>query len=157
MELKFTVHTKIQKPVAEVFDGVYNPSKLSQYFTTGGASGPLDEGTTAYWSFADFPGPAAPVRVKQVTPNRLIAFEWGGENDMPLCRVEVKFEPLGENETLVSITESGWPETPKGLHDSRAERCAHLRSRPYRSSWSCSRSHTRSRGYCTSIPSPLSC
>lgn len=53
MELKFKVQTKIQKPVAEVFDAVYNPSKLSGYFTNGGASAPLDEGTTVEWAFAD--------------------------------------------------------------------------------------------------------
>jgi hypothetical protein len=44
MELKFKVHTKVQKPVQEVFAAVYEPAKLSGYFTTGGASGPLDEG-----------------------------------------------------------------------------------------------------------------
>ena len=41
MELKFKVQTKIQKPVAEVFDAVYSPEKLSGYFTNGGASAPL--------------------------------------------------------------------------------------------------------------------
>jgi uncharacterized protein YndB with AHSA1/START domain len=114
MELKFTVRTKIQKPVSEVFDGVYDPSKLSQYFTTGGASGPLGEGTTVIWRFADYPGDV-PVRVKKVEPDRLIVFEWGGEDDTPVCRVEMTFEPLGEAETLVRISESGWPETQKGL------------------------------------------
>lgn len=29
MQLKFQVQTKIQKPVAEVFDAVYNPTKLN--------------------------------------------------------------------------------------------------------------------------------
>ncbi len=128
MQLKFTVQTKIQKPVAEVFDGVYNPGKLSQYFTTGGASGPLDEGTTVIWNFADFPG-EAPVRVKKVVPNRLIAFEWdageGVEDDAGkkevrtyeglVCRVEMTFEALDDGSTLVRISESGWPETQKGL------------------------------------------
>src|ERR1051325_85553 len=118
MELKFKVHTKIQKPVEEVFDGVHNPSKLSRYFTTEGATGPLDEGTTVYWSFADFPGPAAAVRVKEVTPNRRIVFEWGGQDDFPVCRVEMTFEPLDGGATLVSISESGWPETQKGLDQS---------------------------------------
>jgi len=119
MQLKFTVQTKIQKPIAEVFDGVYNPSKLSQYFTTGGASAPLDANTTVMWSFADFPG-SFPVRVKEVVPHQLIAFEWDagdehGPVDGVICRVEIKFESLGDNETMVSITESGWPETEKGL------------------------------------------
>lgn len=129
MELKFTVTTKIQKPVAEVFDGVYNPAKLSQYFATGGASGPLDEGKTVIWNFADFPG-EVPVRVKKVVPNRLIAFEWGageGGEDAAgnkevrtykdvVCRAQIAFEALDDSSTLVSISESGWPETEKGLH-----------------------------------------
>lgn len=71
MELKFQVYGKIAKPVAEVFDAVYNPDKLGGYFTTGGASGPLDEGTSVTWDFADFPG-AFPVQVKKVEPGRLI-------------------------------------------------------------------------------------
>lgn len=53
MELKFEVQGRIAKPVDEVFDAVYNPDKLSGYFTTGGASGPLDEGVTVTWDFAD--------------------------------------------------------------------------------------------------------
>jgi len=55
MELRFQVYGKIAKPVAEVFDAVYNPSKLSGYITTGGASAPLVEGSTVTWDFADFP------------------------------------------------------------------------------------------------------
>jgi len=111
MQLKFKVQAKIQKPVAEVFDAVYNPKKLSAYFTTGGASAPLDPGTTVTWDFADFPG-AFPVRVKEVVPNRLIAFEWDKQ------RVEMTFEALGENNTLLSISEGEWPETQKGLDQS---------------------------------------
>ena len=128
MELKFTVQTKIQKPVAEVFDAVHNPSKLSQYFATGGASGPLEEGTTVIWKWADFPGDA-PVQVKKVVPNKLIEFEWtAGEGTMDdqgnlqvksypdmVCRVEMSFEALDDRSTLVRITEYGWPETQKGL------------------------------------------
>jgi uncharacterized protein (UPF0297 family) len=34
MELKFQVQGKIKKPVTEVIDAVYNPKKLSGYFTT---------------------------------------------------------------------------------------------------------------------------
>jgi uncharacterized protein YndB with AHSA1/START domain len=113
MQLKFKVHTKIQKPVGEVFDGVRNPEKLSRYFTTGGASAPLDANTTVMWEFADFPG-AFPVRVKEVVPDKLIAFEWDAADGI-VCRVEIAFEALNDGETLVSISESGWPETEKGL------------------------------------------
>jgi uncharacterized protein YndB with AHSA1/START domain len=114
MELKFTVQTKIQKPLAEVFDAVYNPSKIAQYFATGGASAPLDAGTTVIWQFADFPG-EVPVRVKEVVPNQRIAFEWDAGEGNTACRVEMKFESLEDGSTMVSITESGWPATQKGL------------------------------------------
>ncbi len=128
MELKFAVQTKIQKPLAEVFDGVYNPSKLSKYFTTGGASGPLAEGTTVIWRFADYPGDI-PVQVKKVVPNQLIVFEWGAGEGVEeadgtksvethgdvVCRVEMTFEALEGGSTLVRISESGWPSNEKGL------------------------------------------
>ena len=55
MSLKFQVYGKIARPVAEVFDAVYNPAKLSGYFTTGGASAPLDEGTTVRGTSPTFP------------------------------------------------------------------------------------------------------
>ena len=52
MELKFTVQAKIKKSLEEVFDAVYNPKKLSKYFTTGGASGALDEGAESTMGFS---------------------------------------------------------------------------------------------------------
>ena len=58
MELKFEVSGRISKPVDEVFEAVVNPGHLSQYFTTGGAKGRLETGTTVTWDFHDFPGAA---------------------------------------------------------------------------------------------------
>jgi len=108
MQLKFTVNAKIQKPVAEVFDAVYDPKKLSSYFTTGGSNGPLDEGQTVIWQFADYPG-EVPVTVEQTIPNQLIAFAWGEQH------VRIEFKPLDDGGTLVTISEGEWPETQKGL------------------------------------------
>jgi uncharacterized protein YndB with AHSA1/START domain len=117
MELKFQIQTKIQKPVAEVFDAVYNPRKITQYFATESASAPLVEGTRVIWRFADYPGDV-PLAVKTVVPNQLIAFEWetmeGGYN----TQVEMRFEALGTEETLVSISEGNWKENQKGLNSS---------------------------------------
>ncbi len=78
MDLRFTVQTRIQKPVTEVFDAVYNPKKLTKYFTTGGADGPLDEGKTVMWSFIDsgVKIPPFPVKVKKLVRNKLIQFSW---------------------------------------------------------------------------------
>ena len=128
MELRFRVQMKIQKPVAEVFDAVYNPAQLSGYFTTGGASAPLVEGTTVTWRFADYPGDI-PVQVRRVIPNQKIVFEWeasencgdaqgAGEAITPVgynTTVEMEFKALSPQETLVSIAEHGWRPTPQGL------------------------------------------
>jgi uncharacterized protein YndB with AHSA1/START domain len=129
MQLKFKVQTKIQKPLAEVFDAVYNPTKLSAYFTTAGASTPLDEGTTVLWRFADYPGDI-PVTVKKLIPNQQITFQWDAyeppakpENKLPpdpnyKTTVEITFEFLAPDNTLVTISESGWRETQQGLDGS---------------------------------------
>jgi uncharacterized protein YndB with AHSA1/START domain len=117
MELKFQVHGKIRKPVADVFDAVHNPRKLSGYFTTGGASAPLVQGTTVTWDFADFPG-AFPVEVREVVPNRLIVLEWQAADGDYNTTVRIEFEPLDAESTLVRISESGWKESQKGLDSS---------------------------------------
>jgi len=121
MELKFQVQTKIQKPIAEVFDAVYNPKKLSGYFTTGGASAPLVEGTTVEWTFADTPGAEIgpfPVEVKKLIPDELISFEWENSGGGYNTRVEMIFEKTGTDETLVKISEGGWKENEDDLKNS---------------------------------------
>jgi uncharacterized protein YndB with AHSA1/START domain len=117
MDLKFQVYAKVAKPVAEVFDAVYNPKRLSGYFTTGGASGPLDAGTTVTWDFADFPG-AFPVHVRKVERNKLIELEWKASDGDYDTQVRMEFESLGRDATLVRISESGWRQTPQGLKSS---------------------------------------
>lgn len=117
MDLRFQVHAKIAKPVAEVFDAVYNPKKLSAYFTTGGASAPLDEGTTVRWAFHDFPD-SFPVRVRTVERDTLIELEWESGEGGYDTKVRMEFEALDDRSTLVRISEWGWRQTPKGLASS---------------------------------------
>jgi uncharacterized protein YndB with AHSA1/START domain len=116
LELKFTVQGKIRKPVGEVFDAVYDPKKLSAYFTNGGATGPLKEGTSVTWSFAEFPG-TFPVRVKKVVKNETISFEWAlpGSEMVP---VEFNFTSTENQQTLVKIFCSGFRDTQKSLDES---------------------------------------
>lgn len=142
MQLKFEVHAKIQKPLAEVFNAIYDPEKLSGYFTTGGSSGPLEEGATVIWRFADYPGDI-PVTVKTLVPNKQIILEWDAYEPAEQSTqfdakstqleesaskthpssgykttVEMTFESLGPSNTLVKISESGWRETQQGLDGS---------------------------------------
>jgi uncharacterized protein YndB with AHSA1/START domain len=122
MDLKFRVAARIAKPVGEVFEAVVNPEHLSQYFTTGGAKGRLETGATVTWDFHDFPG-AFPVKIIEVSKDKRIVLNWGAADDAPPgqpesphdTKVTMDFEQLEDGRTLVSISEEGWRETPKGL------------------------------------------
>jgi uncharacterized protein YndB with AHSA1/START domain len=122
MDLKFQVVARVARPVAEVFDAVYNPDKLKGYFTTAGASAPLDPGTTVTWEFADFPGPF-PIQVLEVVPERAITFTWPAAKGGTDTRVEMEFEPLDAVSTMVRIRESGWHPTQDGL-DASYDNCS---------------------------------
>lgn len=118
MAYEFTVRGRIARPVADVFEAVVNPAKLSGYFTTGGAQGRLKTGATVTWDFHDFPG-AFPVHVVEVVPNEKIVLRWGAApDDDPAGNYEttvtMTFEALEDGRTLVAIHETGWRETPAG-------------------------------------------
>lgn len=117
MDLTFKVSAHISKPVAEVFEAVVDPDKLSGYFTTGGAKGRLETGATVTWDFADFPG-AFPVHVIEVVPQKKIVLRWDAADpgEPYQTTVTMEFEPLdGDTRTLVSISEEGWRQSEAGL------------------------------------------
>jgi uncharacterized protein YndB with AHSA1/START domain len=133
VDLSFTVQTKIQKPVNEVFEAVHNPKNLSSYFTSGGSDGPLDEGKTVLWKFNDVGDKIviAPVKVQKVVRNKLIRFSWEASEGLFDVKtgsipdsggydtvVEMSFEPLNASETLVKIVEGKWRSTEGGLQGS---------------------------------------
>jgi len=119
MAYDFKVSGRISKPVHEVFEAVADPSKLSGYFTTGGAQGRLETGATVTWDFHDFPG-AFPVHVVEVEQDRRIVLRWDAAlDDDPAglyeTTVTMTFEPLEDGRTLVTITEEGWRQNEAGL------------------------------------------
>lgn len=112
MAYEFTVSGRIGKPVHEVFEAVADPSKLSGYFTTGGAKGRIEPGATVTWDFHDFPG-AFPVHVVAVEQDKKIVLRWGAApDDDPSgdyeTTVTMTFEGLDDGRTLVKIHEAGW-------------------------------------------------
>jgi uncharacterized protein YndB with AHSA1/START domain len=130
MDLTFKVSARIAKPVAEVFEAIADPSELSRYFTTGGAKGRLETGSTVTWDFHDFPG-AFPVWVIEVVPERRIVLQWEAGDEPPSnaneanasgrykTTVTITLEPLDDGQrTLVSISEEGWRQTEAGLKSS---------------------------------------
>ncbi|HCM27402.1 MAG TPA: ATPase [Treponema sp.] len=122
MDLKFSVAARIAKPVGDVFEAVVNPERLSSYFTTGGAKGRMESGATVIWDFHDFPG-AFPVKVDEVVADKRIRLHWAAADDGPEGQpaephdttVTMVFEQLDDGRTLVTVSEEGWRETPKGL------------------------------------------
>lgn len=128
MDLKFRVAARISKPVHEVFEAVADPRQLSRFFTTGGASDRLVQGSTVTWDFHDYPG-AFPVEVAELVPDEKIVLLWdaaegeqqvaqGGEIKSAdyKTRVTMSFSPLDEGKrTLVEIREEGWRETQAAL------------------------------------------
>ena len=116
MEIGFHVNIRVQKPIAEVFDAVVNPKKISGYFTKT-ASAPLQEGEQVIWTFPEFPGDV-PVTVRKVVPNSLIQLEWHAEEGDYFTQIQMKFKPISSDVTLVTIKESGWRDTEKGVESS---------------------------------------
>jgi len=124
MDLRFEIAGRIDRPVEDVFEAVVNPDTLSAYFTTGGATGRLETGAAVEWDFHDFPG-AFPVKVVEVEDNRKIGLEWEAEDSNDEAgrydtRVIMRFEPLEDGRTLVSIAEEGFRQSDSGLRASYA-------------------------------------
>lgn len=115
---EFQVHTRIRKPVAEVFDAIVNPEKIGSYFATGGVSAPMKEGSTITWSFLEFPG-NQPMSIRKLVKDKEIELDWI-EDEGKKTDVLIKFEELGPQETLVTIKHSGHKEDESGLKDSYA-------------------------------------
>ena len=114
-ELSFTVSGRISRPVAEVYEAVTDPDRLSKYFTTGGARGRLEPGAEVSWDFADFPG-RFPVTVVEAEGPRRIVIEWDGNETVDdRTRVVFEFASIDDGaRTLVTITESSWRATEAG-------------------------------------------
>ena len=112
MEFKFQVQLKIRKPIAEVFDAVVDPKKLSGYFV-GQASGPLVAGATVQWKFPELDKPF-PVVVREVVKDEKVVFEWESAEGGYNTRVEMAFKPMDGGATMVQVAESGWKQTPEG-------------------------------------------
>lgn len=116
MEPNYQVQLKIPRPVAEVFDAVLKPEKLSAYFVQT-ASGPIVEGTTVKWRFAEVPG-EHDVAVLDVLKDQRIVLEWGAPDKSRKIRVTITFQPLESGDTMIQISESGWGNTPEDVKSS---------------------------------------
>jgi uncharacterized protein YndB with AHSA1/START domain len=111
MDIDVKVKDKVLKPIAEVFDAVFNPQKLSNFFISR-ASGSLEEGVSTTWFFDDIGG-QLPVMVKVVRENELIAFEWAASGIK--AQVSIAFTPIDPDSTSVTIIEKAFPFDQAGV------------------------------------------
>lgn len=124
----YTVKTKINRSVSEVFNAVVDPELICKYFAER-TDGGLIEGNRVTWFWQDWG--EYPVNVISVDQNRLvkIAFDtkdWKktGEDEIA-CTItaELEFESINEGSSNLTISESGWGTDDAGLKGSH-ENCS---------------------------------
>lgn len=107
----------IRQPIAMVFAAFADPQITSKFWFTNG-SAPLEAGTTVRWDWAMF-GISEEVFVKALEPNRRIVIEWPGHGTTNT--VEWLFTARGNNQTVVSVQESGFDPQDTKLVDKVAD------------------------------------
>jgi uncharacterized protein YndB with AHSA1/START domain len=100
MKLESNAFIQIQKPITEVFEGIVNPSKMTNYFISE-SNGRLDAGKNLIWKFPEFPD-TFPITETKVETNHSISFVWD-----PETVVTITLKSLPDNSTLVQVNENG--------------------------------------------------
>ena len=109
LEVKAAI--QISKPVNEVFEAIFDPLQMTNYFISK-ASGPMEENKKIIWRFPEF-DMDVPVRVGKIEKNKFITFYW--DNDGVELLTEMTLTPKTNNSTLVSITEKSMENDEDGI------------------------------------------
>lgn len=110
--LELVARIQIQKPVSEVFEGIVNPEKMSNYFISK-SSGRMEKGNNLTWHFPEFEE-GFPVEVGKVEQDKLVTFFWDSNKEK--TEVSIKLSEKSKNNTLVTVTEKGKENTPEGIN-----------------------------------------
>ena len=100
MKLVSNASIQIQKSIEEVFEGMVNPEKMTNYFISE-SSGRLESGKDLIWKFPEFPDEFAITKVK-IDAKRSISFVWD-----PETVVKITLEKLPNKNTIVRVNENG--------------------------------------------------
>ena len=65
---------QIQKPIEEVFEGIVNPEKMTNYFISE-SNGRMETGKELIWKFPEFPV-EVPIKNIQIEINHSISYVW---------------------------------------------------------------------------------
>lgn len=99
MKLVSNATIQIQKPIAEVFEGIVDPAKLTQYFISE-SSGRLESGKEVVWKFPEFDD-KYPIKNINIGPDHSISFVWD-----PDTTVQIVLEAQPDKSTIVKVTET---------------------------------------------------
>ena len=99
MRLESKASLQIQKPIAEVFQGIVDPNIMTKYFISE-SSGPMETGKELLWKFPEFVD-RYPVKDIIIETNLSISFVWD-----PETKVTITLEELPDKSTLVKVKES---------------------------------------------------
>lgn len=123
LEVSFSMSARIARPAGQVFAAVIDPRQLERYFVTS-ASGPLAPGASVEWLWQLEQGEdRVRVVVQELEPDARLRLRWEAFSVHYWTDVTIRFEPLGADETRVTIEERGWKDDQAGL-DSAFEHCS---------------------------------
>jgi uncharacterized protein YndB with AHSA1/START domain len=108
--LEINVAMQVSKPINEVFEAIVNPEKMCNYFISQ-STGRMEAGKNLIWKFPEFDDKVA-IKVEKIEPG-LISFYW--ENSGKDLLVEIRLSTVGDNFTLVKISEKSMENNEDGL------------------------------------------
>lgn len=110
MKLTAKARIQIQKPLKEVFEGIVNPEKMTQYFISE-STGRLEEGKKVVWKFPEFPEYECEIKDIRIEQYRSVSFVWDDET-----KVNIRLEEQADQSVVVRVEEG-----EKELNDSGME------------------------------------
>jgi uncharacterized protein YndB with AHSA1/START domain len=110
LEIKASIN--ILKPIAEVFESIVDPQKMSGYFLASG-SGRIETGKTLIWKFPEF-DMEFPVKIKKVESPTYCSFYWDDIDGKEML-VEITLQAMGNDRTFVIVTEKSRDNDEKGI------------------------------------------
>ncbi|OXA79099.1 Uncharacterized conserved protein YndB, AHSA1/START domain [Flavobacterium aquidurense] len=108
MELIAKATIQIQKPIEDVFEGIVNPQKMTNYFISE-SSGRMETGKELIWKFPEFDD-EVPIKDIQIEMNRSISYVWDPET---VVKIEMETQP--DKSTVVKVIEDGKTYNEKNL------------------------------------------
>ena len=102
MEIKVAVKDTILRPIAQVFDCIVSPTKISKFFTSD-VRGSFEQEQTLTWVFEDV-GVELEVKVQKLVTNELISFQWEASGQP--ANVDIMLTSVSNTQTNIAITEA---------------------------------------------------